>query len=273
MTIFLPQDPRVVQQQQFGMMGVEALVDFFQTEEEKKQQKEQGNAFRELLGKLDPTLLEQVAGITDNDFLKGLADKELEARRQKQALVDAGLLPPDAQPKQRGELPGGDAVKGDVDPSFDEKKPQEGQRREQPGQVAVDQAPKQEPGPEVKPDEPKRVPAQDFTDEQLIAARAVGGQGVRSAVDQINKAREFQQKERKFERSQFEADRSSAEKITVPFINKQNEKLQALREKESAAQLMDDAIIQGDLDFWSKDNLARFLGPFGSALLIVTGKQ
>ena len=50
MTIFLPQDPRVVQQQQFGMMGVEALVDFFQTEEEKKQQKEQGNAFRELLG-------------------------------------------------------------------------------------------------------------------------------------------------------------------------------------------------------------------------------
>ena len=36
---------------------------------------------------------------------------------------------------------------------------------------------------------------------------------------------------------------------------------------------MDDAIIQGDLDFWSKDNLARFLGPFGSALVTGKGKQ
>lgn len=269
MVLVLP-DPRE-QARQKGAQGLsEALLGFVKKKDEvQKDQKEKAleleksNAFKDLIGKLDPELLQEIGGITDNEFLKSIANKELEGRRERKALEDLGLIP-------RSDKSDSSSVDQVVKADKGLVEPQEGEEPGEPDiQPEIDEGPGEVPGVN---DKQKKI-MESLSDEQLVALKATGGKGVRSAVDQIQKNREFEQKKTAFDRKSFESDRASAEKITVPFITKQNDKLEALREKESASKLMTDAIVQGDLDFWSKDNLARFLGPFGSALVTGKGKQ
>jgi hypothetical protein len=71
----------------------------------------------------------------------------------------------------------------------------------------------------------------------------------------------------------FESERTYQSKRAIPFLQKLDESRNSLQEKDQALFLMRDAINQGNLEFFYKDNFANFLGKFGEGLRTAKGAQ
>ncbi len=71
----------------------------------------------------------------------------------------------------------------------------------------------------------------------------------------------------------FESERAYQSKRAMPYLTKLDESRESIGQKDQALQLMDNAISEQDLSFFSKDNLANFLGQYGEGLRTAKGAQ
>ena len=71
---------------------------------------------------------------------------------------------------------------------------------------------------------------------------------------------------RDLDQKRFESQRKYEGELSTPFLKKVDESRDAVREKEGALDLMSTAFEEGNLDFFSKDNFANFLGRYGEGL-------
>lgn len=127
---------------------------------------------------------------------------------------------------------------------------------ESPGEFVADSGLSGAPGreiDEVVPADRSRTTVQDLTEQQLSSLQAHPNQMVRNAA----KA-EFEN--RKFQRAKFNEDRKFAGEVARPFLKDIDQSRDAVRSKENAADLMDNAIESQDFGFFSADNWANFTG-------------
>jgi hypothetical protein len=71
----------------------------------------------------------------------------------------------------------------------------------------------------------------------------------------------------------FESERTYQSQRALPYMKKLDEQRSSLAEKDQALSLMRNAIESGNLEFFSKDSFANFLGKFGEGLRTAKGAQ
>lgn len=151
----------------------------------------------------------------------------------------------------------------------------------QQGGIAQQGAP-QFGGQEIGFEEPRGPQTSGFNisqvpEESLVAASAAPYPEIASLAKTELQRRDLAQKrgegERKFEQSKFESERKYQSELSTPFLKKVDESRDAVRQKEGALDLMTNAIEEGNLGFFSKDNFANFLGRFGEGLRTTKGAQ
>lgn len=103
-------------------------------------------------------------------------------------------------------------------------------------------------------------------EDKLVAASAAPYPEIANLAKTELQRRDLAQK-------RFEGNRKYESEISTPFLKKVDETRDAVRQKESAVDLMKNAIEEGNLGFFSKDNLANFLGRFGEGLRTAKGAQ
>lgn len=121
------------------------------------------------------------------------------------------------------------------------------------------------------PREPGAPPAQQpslnsLTDDQLVMLKGTGNQVISGLVDAEMKKRELGQK-------RFEADRKYESGISNDYVKSLDEQRDSLRQKDQALYLMENALEEGNLSFFSPDNFANFLGQYGEGLRTAKGAQ
>jgi len=87
-----------------------------------------------------------------------------------------------------------------------------------------------------------------------------------------NRRREDIQKAKSKDK-RFESERTYQSQRSMPFMKKMDEERASLDEKDQALFLMTNAIEEGNVTFFSKDNFADFLGKFGEGLRTQKGAQ
>lgn len=107
----------------------------------------------------------------------------------------------------------------------------------------------------AQPTPPKRT-IQDLSDEELSALIGMGG-GIGQAAKDIKKDRREQQK--LMARSQEKREERHS-KISEKVLLRADEKAEELPQKEAALENMKNAIEQGNLSYFSPDNLAELTG-------------
>jgi hypothetical protein len=78
---------------------------------------------------------------------------------------------------------------------------------------------------------------------------------------------------RDLSQKRFESERKYQGELSTPFLKKIDEQRDSVRQKTSAVELMQNAIEQGNIGFFSKDNFANFLGKYGEGLRTAKGAQ
>lgn len=103
-------------------------------------------------------------------------------------------------------------------------------------------------------------------EQQLVLAAAAPYKEISDLANAELKRRDLEQK-------RFESTRKYEGELSTPYLKKIDESRDAVRTKENASDLMMNAIEEGNLDFFSKDNLANFLGKYGEGLRTLKGAQ
>jgi len=96
-------------------------------------------------------------------------------------------------------------------------------------------------------------------DSALVEAAASGDKRLQNMAEAENERRGRAEK-------RYESDRKYHSEGARPWLKKIDEMRQSNRSKSMAVELMADAIEQGNLEFFSKDNFANFLGRYGEGL-------
>lgn len=89
----------------------------------------------------------------------------------------------------------------------------------------------------------------------------------------IENRRRQQEQGEKTKESRFSSEREYQSKRALPFMKKLDEMGDSIAEKDQALNLMKDAISEGNLGFFSQDNLANMLGKYGEGLRTAKGAQ
>ncbi len=131
----------------------------------------------------------------------------------------------------------------------------------QPGQVEIGEETVSPQGIQAAGIDLSNVPEQT-----LVAASGAPYPEVANMAKTELQRRDLSQK-------RFESQRKYESEIATPFLKKVDASRDAVRQKESAVDLMKNAIEEGNLGFFSKDNLANFLGRFGEGLRTAKGAQ
>lgn len=107
---------------------------------------------------------------------------------------------------------------------------------------------------------------QNLSDQQLVALQ---GSGIPQAKD----AATAEMKRRSGQDKNFRQDRDFAYKRAGKFFDKLEEQSDRLQDQAEALDLMEGAVTEGDLKFFSQDNFAEFLGKYGEGLRTAKGAQ
>lgn len=113
---------------------------------------------------------------------------------------------------------------------------------------------------------PAQNPLSQLSDSQLAAMKGSGIKRVENLAD-------FELKRRETERKDFRSDRDFAYKRAGKFLEKIDEERSNIANQDEALRMMENAITEGDLSFFSKDNFAKFLGKYGEGLRTAKGAQ
>ncbi len=95
-------------------------------------------------------------------------------------------------------------------------------------------------------------------------------------IDNPQLARIIQADQEKTEtqtQKKFQSERDYQSKRSLPFMKKLDENRSSLDEKDQALFLMKNAIGEGNLEFFSRDSFANFLGKYGEGLRTAKGAQ
>lgn len=90
---------------------------------------------------------------------------------------------------------------------------------------------------------------------------------------EIAKMAQTELQRRDLAQKRTESQRKYESEISTPFLKKVDESRDNVRQKEGALDLMEGALQEGDLTFFSRDNFANFLGQFGEGLRTAKGAQ
>lgn len=252
-------------------------------EEKRLQLKEEQAAERQQHGTI---LAKTMASITENDspiqitnklsamldegvpieYLKGvmpLIEPQLkgsiQGQQQRAFLEQMGLLQPQGP---EGQIP----QEGQFMPSGMQPQPQMQPGQPMPGQPQQAVAPPQQPLQPVNPQQQMQSVFERANDEQLIAMQA-------SNIPQIQHGAKAEQDRRNADRKAFREDRDFAYKRAGKFLENIDESRKTVGDQGEALNLMENAIREGNTDFWSADNFANFLGRYGEGLRTAKGAQ
>ena len=282
MVFQLPQDQRVIAQQQaFGELQG-AITDHFQKKEDKEKGEKANKAYKELIGKLDPDLLEKIKDVSDPGFIRDVAVGELEKRSQRNLMKQYGLIDDD-EPIEKTVDPSGD-FRDDVS-TENVKEGDFSLLTDRPEEKTADirQAPMSTSEPKEKPGSTGKKQLKDMSEGELTAMIGSGNKDLKVAAerefknrkestDRDIKAAEHERKLNVDERRKFESDRSLAEKRNEAHFKEREASEGVLFEKERALKLSGNAIASGKPGAFSKDVFAEALtripviGPLAEAL-------
>lgn len=132
--------------------------------------------------------------------------------------------------------------------------------------------PVQQPAAQMNPMQSQQQPIpqqnvfQRATEDQLIAMQSSG-------IPQIQQGAKAEQDRRNSERKDFRADRDFAYKRAGKFLENIDESRKTVGDQSEALNLMENAVKEGNTEFFSKDNFANFLGKYGEGLRTAKGAQ
>jgi len=89
----------------------------------------------------------------------------------------------------------------------------------------------------------------------------------------IENRRKKEDRESTINQKKFESERSYQSQRAIPYVKKLDEQRESLQEKDQALSLMKNSLEEGNLEFFSRDNFANFLGQYGEGLRTAKGAQ
>lgn len=236
------------EQQRYGTILSETLSDI-----------PEGASPMQIVGKMSDMLnqgvpLEYLKGIMPliEPQLKG----SIQGEQQRSFLEYMGFAPPQGP---ESEIP----QQGQFDP---QGMPQQPQMAPIPGQPQQPMAPQQQPLQPVSPQQQMQSVFERANDDQLIAMQASG-------IPQISQGAKAEQDRRNADRKAFREDRDFAYKRAGKYLEKVDESRKTVGDQSEALNLMENAIREGNTEFWSADNFANFLGRYGEGLRTAKGAQ